>query len=526
MGQRALPAILPPVGLREIVRRVGVRNLRIGLLVALIATLCLINQRPGHDWGDDFALYLRQSQALVEGNVGQVLSTTRITVEESSGHSFSPYSYPWGAPLLLSPVVGLWGLDFQKLKVLETLFFAGALLIFFHLVARRVGEVGGLVMVGLIGFSVIYVGWTDTVLADFPYLFFVILSLWWMDRLRLRGLWVAGPTRPLVVMGLLLAFTFSIRREGAALFFALAATHAAVLWRRGDGEPTPLRRLAAPYVTAAGFLVLLQLVLPTVVFPRYDGGGLSQIRPNFIWFRDILAEHIGLKAQGVDTWSFLGSHDMALVVFIVFVVFAVLGILVRLLNHYREDAPLVFYLIGVIFIVSTLPFHEGRYMFSITPLLVYFAYQGIASTITDAVGSSADSRWMRWWPGALAAAFLLIFTVGNATDLYNKTMYRLDYDYAHWGPEHPSSTEMFEEVRSRTRHDEVISFFRARAMNLYSERQSLQLTNTGHILSRADWYVMVKQSTYVQVLLTDEQAADLGLTREWENDRFVLWRVP
>jgi hypothetical protein len=85
---------------------------------------------------------------------------------------------------------------------------------------------------------------------------------------------------------------------------------------------------------------------------------------------------------------------------------------------------------------------------------------------------------------------------------------------------------MFAEVRSRTRHDEVVSFFRARAMNLYSDRQSLQLTRADHILARADWFVMVKASTYVQVLLTDKEAADLGLTLEWENDRFALWRVP
>jgi hypothetical protein len=192
------------------------------------------------------------------------------------------------------------------------------------------------------------------------------------------------------------------------------------------------------------------------------------------------------------------------------------------------DAPLIFYLLAVAFIVSTQPFHEGRYLFSITPLLVYFAYQGIASTITDAAGPSAESwsKWTRMLPGAVAAAFLLIFVVGNAVDLYGKTQYRLVYDYVHWGPEDPAAAEMFEEVRSRTRRDEVVSFFRARAMNLYSERQSLQLTNTDHILARADWFVMEKDSTYVQVLLTDEEAADLGLALEWENDRFVLWRVP
>jgi hypothetical protein len=506
------------------------RNFRLFILIGVIVVLCLLNQRTGHDWGDDFSLYLRQSQALVEGNVGEVLATTRITVQESSSHGFSPYSYPWGTPLLLSPVVGLWGIDYPKLKLLETLFFAGFLVMFFQIVARRVGELGGLVVMSVIGFNVIYVGWTDTVLSEFPYLFFVALSLWWMDRLRLRGLWVAGPTRPLIVMGLLLAFTFSIRREGVALFLSLAAVHGGLLWQRRsarDEAPAPLRRLATPYVTAAGFLVFLQLVLPTVVLPKYVGGGLHQIKPNLIWFRDILAEHIGLKGQGVSGWSLLGSHDLALVVFTVFVVLAVLGILVRLLNHYREDAPLIFYLLAVAVIISMLPFHEGRYLYSITPLLVYFAYQGIASTITDATGlDTGGSRRMRMLPGALATAFVLIFVVSNAADLYHKTQYRLDYDYVHWGPEHPTAVEMFAEVRSRTRRDEVVAFFRARAMNLYSDRQSLQLNNADHILARADWYVMEKNSTYFQLLLTGEAAADLGLTLEWENERFMLWRVP
>jgi hypothetical protein len=505
------------------------RYLRVLLLVGVIAVLCIVNQRPGHDWGDDFSLYLRQSQALVEGNVGEVLATTRITVQESSSQVFSPYSYPWGAPLLLSPVVGLWGLDYSKLKILETLLFAGFLVMFFQIVARRVGEVGGLVMVSLIGFSVHYVGWTDTVLSEFPYLFFVALSLWWMDRLRLRGLWVAGPTRPLIVMGLLLAFTFSIRREGVALFLSLVAVHGGLLWQRRSarGEASaPLRRLATPYATAAGFLVFLQLVLPTVVLPKYEGGGLEQVKPNVIWFRDILAEHLGLKVQGAPGWSLLGSYDLALVVFTVFVMLTVLGLVVRLVHRFSEDAPIVVYLLAASLIVGTLPFHAGRYLFSITPLLVYFAYQGIAATIPALAGYRADSwsRPIRLLPGALAIAFLSVFMVGNAVDLYHKT--RLDHDRAHWGPEHPSSVEMFAEVRSRTRHDEVVSFFRARAMNLYSDRQSLQLTRADHILARADWFVMVKASTYVQVLLTDKEAADLGLTLEWENDRFVLWRVP
>jgi hypothetical protein len=129
-------------------------------------------------------------------------------------------------------------------------------------------------------------------------------------------------------------------------------------------------------------------------------------------------------------------------------------------------------------------------------------------------------------PTILGLAFILMFTIANGTDLYHRIEYRLGYDQAHWGPEDPVAQEMFEAVRSRTRRHDIVSFFRARAMALYTDRTSLQLTTIDHILDRADWYLMEKDSTYVQVLLSDEEAAEAGLVMEWENDKFVLWRVP
>ena len=108
-----------------------------------------------------------------------------------------------------------------------------------------------------------------------------------------------------------------------------------------------------------------------------------------------------------------------------------------------------------------------------------------------------------------------------------RTALRLDYgNYVIWGPEDPSSKEMFAAVQEFTRGDDKVGFFRARAMNLYTDRQSVQLTTLPDILDKADYYAMAKDSTYSQKLLTDQEAADAGLTKVWENPQWVLWRVP
>ena len=70
---------------------------------------------------------------------------------------------------------------------------------------------------------------------------------------------------------------------------------------------------------------------------------------------------------------------------------------------------------------------------------------------------------------------------------------------------------MFDAVRATTDEDDVIGFFRARAMNLYSDRRSLQVTSLAHVLERTDYYVMATNSTYSQVLISDEEADAAGL---------------
>ena len=90
----------------------------------------------------------------------------------------------------------------------------------------------------------------------------------------------------------------------------------------------------------------------------------------------------------------------------------------------------------------------------------------------------------------------------------------------------PAALEMEDVVRRCTRGDDVVVFFRARAMSMLTDRRSIQTGDINLVMTRGDWYVMNKGSTYSQPLVDDAEAKRLGLRKVWENSEWVLWLVP
>ncbi len=498
------------------------------LIAFSIGVICIHNQFDGVDWGDDFALYVRQAKALTVGNIGEVLQQNRFSVDNSGWHSFSPYSYPWGWPLLMAPVYVLFGLDYEVLKLLEVVAFCVFVLVFFGLLRRRVGLVPATILTLLFAVSRAFNGATDTVLSDLPYLCFAFVSLWFMDRCRESGR-LLSDRRALVGLGLLLAFTWNVRREGIALVVALAALHVAALGRMAVRERSlhgvggvDWRNVALPYVTFAAAIVTFQLLLPGVFLPNLPGTGLANISPHITYYRDALGEHLGLKGPG-SPMELFDSPAAALFAIRLFVVLAAAGVLLRLVHRLEEDVHLAAFLCATVFIMMVSPYQDSRYFFTITPLLAYFAYQALPTLAAIfAAGRRSAVRLASVLP-ALALSGLVLLC---GRDLAHAIDYHRHYHYTIDGPEAPHAKQMFAAVKRLTRGDDVILFNRARAMTLYTDRSAVQGSDLDLLLPRTDWYVMAKNSDYAQTPLTDAEAAERRLTKAWENSRWVIWRVP
>ena len=257
-----------------------------------VAIICYRQLHRGHAWGDDFALYVRQAQSILNGNIGQVISDTHFAVDNSPT-AFSPYVYPWVWPLMLAPFIRLVGIDYELLKLIVIASFCGFLFVFHELIRRRASRWVALGVIASMGTTVAYIVHTDHLLSEFPFLLFIALTFWWLDRCAEAGKLDLASRRDLVILGLLAVAVFNIRREGLAIVAAIAALQLFDL--RGRRRTVDWKQVLTPYVSFALGVVLFQLLLPSALAPEYSEGGLGTVWDKFSGpYRGTFTDQLGL----------------------------------------------------------------------------------------------------------------------------------------------------------------------------------------------------------------------------------------
>lgn len=480
------------------------------LLSTVVAAVAIGLHRTGHSWGDDFALYLRQAGSLLDGNVGQVIADNHFNVNNAAKPGFSPYVYPWGFPILLAPFYRLFGLDYAALKLVEVASLIGFLWGFHAIVRRRATRWLAFTSVAFVGTTLAYLIHTDKLVSEFPYMAMVTLTLWWLDRLRTNDQPLDAATRrQLVVLGLLAMCVFNVRREGLAIIAAIAV--AQLLDLRGRWRTADRAQIATPFVAFLGSVLALQLLLPSALAPQYEGSGLHQT-----W----------AKLQGPFRTAFadqLGFPDLAGVGLLLVFLLVVAGVVVRLWRSPSTDAPLATFAIGSMVIVGTIPAVADRYLLAITPFAVYFAAQAVAAI---ALPRRASERHVGAWLATALLAGLITIHVSDLPSAVSDAQTFNESGQVVDGPQAPYAQAAFTAIRTYTHQDDVVSFFKVRALTFFTDRRGVQSDVLEIVRQRADYLMMRRGSTFSQPLVDGVEAADMGWVEVWSDSDWVLWRLP
>jgi len=470
------------------------------LIVAWVAARL---HHPGHSWGDDFALYLRQAKSLVDGNVGQVIADNHFNLTVSGPPGFSPLVYPWGFPMLLAPFYRAFGMDYLKLKMAMVFIYMMYLWFFHRLLRRRMQEWLAFATVAVMGTSLVYLRHTDFLLSELPYMFTSVVALWWLDRCRRHGRIHDATRNELVVLGILAMMVFNTRREGLAIVPAIAAVQ--LLDLRGTWRTVNWWRVATPISSFFISVVLLQFMLPSSLVPDYNNSGIGNTWSKLTgpWRRDFASE-VGI------------NHLAGVWLLLVFLV-VVAGLVYRLITHLRDDLAIAVFALGSMTIVGMINVSSNRYLMSITPFAIYFGAQALAAI-------PLPRKLGPWF--AVGMMTLLVFHHATqlplaitATDQTNASVATAD------GPESDYVQPAWSAVRKYTHVNDIVAFWRVRALTLYTDRRGVQTSNLDVVVQQADYFLMRKDSNFFQPNVSATEAATLGWKNVWEDTKWVLWQV-
>lgn len=494
-------------------------------LAVLVVVLANAYHRAGHPQGDDFALYLRQAKSVFEGTMAQVVADNRFSVLQSAGEPFSPFAYPWGFPLLLSPFVNRWGLDYDRLKWVTVGCLAVWVVLVHGVVRRRAGRGVAFAVALAVGTMPAMLRHTDSLLSEFPHALATGVVFWWYDRIvRRHGRLLEAPLGELAWLGVLGAIAFNVRREGVVLLAALGivqvADVAAGRWRAWRGRDL-WRRAVAPHLSFVAAVFVLQITLPTMLFPD-NGDALHYVDDRLRQWAGLLTEQLGLGRHPA-----LGTALLLL---------ALTGSVVGVRRRPHLDGLLAAHTMLTVVAVSSHFRIVGRYYLQALPWILYFCVvailEGVRAVRTvlvrDADDGAGGDLWR--WTRVVVPILPLTWLIGlHAMSIRDDVEERSTADaagFVHQGPAHPDYLPVFEAVRRLTHPDDVVVFYRARTMTLLTDRRAVQTTSLERVVRVGDWFAQQRNSDFFQPDADAGALEALGLEIVWSDAHWILWRIP
>ena len=479
------------------------KTYNVPLLLIILSSLVIgsFTLTRGHQWGDDFAWYIVQAKSILNGTTDDFMQQSAFTNQQSTTH-LGPLAYPWGYPLILSPVYAVKGTSPLALKLPGLLFYAGFLVCLYLIIRTRLTEAESLLVVSLFAFNPLLLRFLDQILSDVPFLFFSTLSLllmtWEGKRNSLQH----------VLIGAAIFFTTFLRVTGVLLLGCFLAIEFLQLLSNRKDRTTVIEIVKGSSIVC--FVFLLLWITNLLLFPSGGESYLSQ-------YAGLIETAKGFIPAYFNVFSFFfGDTQGWKYLYYLLFIFFLLGAW-----HRRKQEP-IFILFFVLWIIVhvTYPYWQGpRYIFPLLPIFIYFAFQGIRFLIEilpegyRLIGQPASyGFWI------LVAG---IFLIKSSTNAY----LNIQNNRAINGPFDPYSTEVYNYIKEETAPDSVVIFFKPRVMVMMTEHPTIMSMECDRML-KGDYLVLSRKVGENQQIPPEEiDACKLALDQVLKNNRFVVYQI-
>ena len=459
-------------------------------LVCLSALFCGFTIDPYHSWGGDFALYIQQAEALLTGNTQELLRVNAYAMDHSEV-VLGPHLYPPGFPILLLPVVAVWGNNLLAMKAIVAvcfLLFQGVLYLYFR---EQLGLFSALILLCTFSLNPWLIRYCNFVISDIPFLLFTTLSLFYM-----RKCWVGDRSmKTFLILGLSMGFACLIRSIGIVLIGTYILIWLLSLYQVSG---FPNRKIYPFYsgLQALG-ISLLMIGISEAFYPSgtrsylayLAGISLSQMGENGRYYLSLPYQHLGMAS---------------LFIYLIGIPSLLLGII----YSFRQYLPEFLFCILYLGILLVWPFTDGvRFIFPLLPFVVLFSFLGAQFGVGPTPFKKLFSHKQALL-GSFVGILLLACIAFTWRGIHSEKKGKVG---------NLANREVFGFIQEQIPSNERLSFFRPRILRLYTKREGLALLHLTHASQHGINYHVVNLSEETQSRGEFDQ-------RIFANKEFEIWR--
>ncbi len=418
--------------------KISIEKLALSVLILISGLLLFLEIKDGHSWDSDFAMYVGQAKGLIDGGLKDLYFDNLFT-RTHSVHPFGPLFYPFGQPLLLAPIYGLFGLNFLAFKYYLALFAIGTIPFLYRIISPLFKNQGyTYALIACFFFNPDFIKGSDLVLSDYPYLFF---SFWALSRFNSQSSSKDG-----IILGVLIFFSYLIRDVGLLLIPSL------MIFQLAHSDPSSrfkldLRKILpyATFITAFLVHLLVQIRFPSKHFERiWEGQGLESILGNILFYEDMVSSYL----LTWDTPAFSAFLPLFLL------------LLLGAWSIKKRSAHLFIYCILITGVIIIWPHKQGeRFWYPTLPIFLLFIFKGIEVL-------SEKKEGIKWVGVSFVGIWALIVLAKGTIDLNQR--WNKDSNLA-------MDSEMnshYEFIKENIPIEEPVVFFKPRVLRLFTERKS------------------------------------------------------
>jgi len=417
----------------------------------LLIPLLFINVKSSHDWGDDFAQYLHQSQNLING-----ISQNETGVIFNESHFIGPVAYPVGFPLILAPVLKTFGYNIPALTTYLSLFLVLSCLVGFVFLRRQFSFKTSVLATLIIAYNPILLSLKTEILSDLPYLFFSMLSLLLITNTK------QNVTKHLL-LGLLIAISVHIRTVGFLLLFIYLLSILQTWFEKRMFAKDDIQRIS---VGLSGFL-LLYLVLKfsfpcntNYPFPLELDNFWENMNTHLTYNLDNLFAFF--RKYNGSPYGYLGIMGACALI-----TFSIIGLLQTWRTNKKDLAN--YYVSGYILLIVCLKFGDAGFRFILPILFFIFLYAIIGLSLTME-GMKMNKKWF-----SVVFAVLIFISYKEEFNTISRTEKEITE-----GPEKPDAKKMFDFINTNLKESDIIEFEKPRVISFYTKARSIAIKPVQH----------------------------------------------